>query len=110
MKKTRTIVALLYAVGCILVLFASCRDMSIDTEQRRAIIEGMFPIDTVDKFHQWDLLQSKTVTVRTDIENDNISRVQLLSGNPYEQEDVEILAEKFAQVNDNVTLTAEKLY
>lgn len=107
MKKTRTIVALLYAVGCILVLFASCRDMSIDTEQRRAIIEGMFPIDTVDKFHQWDLLQSKTVTVRTDIENDNISRVQLLSGNPYEQEDVEILAEKFAQVNDNVTLTAE---
>lgn len=105
MNTTKTAFCLSTAL-VLLSCFSSCRKMEIDTDQRREIITGLFPIDTIDKFHQWDLLQTKSVSVSTDID-DNISRVQLLSGNPYASSDVEILAEKYSQTNDYVGLIAE---
>ncbi len=52
------------------------------------------PFNTIDPSHQWDLTKTYTVKVRTDFsEKISVRKVRILSGNPYEKANVEILAE-----------------
>lgn len=84
-----------------------CRKIEINNEQIKEIILGEFPIDTIDSRHDWNLVQQMMVGVKVDVPGENyINKVQILTGNPYQGE-TEVMAEKFAQSGDRVTLTFE---
>ena len=86
---------------------AGCRKIEINNEQIKEIILGEFPIDTIDSRHDWNLVQQMMVGIKVDVPGENyINKVQILTGNPY-QGDTEVMAEKFAQSGDRVTLTFE---
>ena len=75
-------------------LLSSCRHMEMSNEQWRQIIQANYPIDSIDSYHTWDLLQDKALTIRVKIADQDIQKVQILNGNPYISEGVEVLAER----------------
>ena len=76
------------------LLLSSCRHMEMSNEQWRQIIQANYPIDSIDSYHTWDLLQDKALTIRVKIADQDIQKVQILNGNPYISEGVEVLAER----------------
>ena len=104
-KESLTVVAL-----ALLTLAAStgCRKMTVDQDMMKQITLGEFPIDTVDSRHDWNLVQQMMVAVTANVPGEErIEKVQVLNGNPYQTAGTEILAEKFAQSGDRVTLSFE---
>ena len=90
---------------CVFVLicsFVGCRKMEIDTGQWKVLVQSNYLVDTVDMYHEWDLLQTRALTIKADLYAPDLERVQILSGNPYEQEGVEILAERFVKPGETV--------
>ena len=88
------LVALLVLSGILTV--QSCRRMMTSADQWREIVQSYYPVDSVDAYHMWDLLQDRalSISVKLDDSIDNITLVQVLNGNPYEKSGVEILAER----------------
>lgn len=107
MKTTKALTALAVATT-VLATTSGCRKMEVDTEQMKEITLGEFPIDTVDSRHDWNLVQQMMVAVRANVPDDErINKVQILTANPYQSDGAEIMAEKFAQTGDRVTLSFE---
>ncbi|MDE6011344.1 MAG: LruC domain-containing protein [Prevotella sp.] len=105
MKTTN--VAVFMASVAMLTTTVGCRKMEVDSELIKEITLGEFPIDTIDSRHDWNLVHQMMVGVKADVPGENyISKVQILTGNPY-QGDTEVMAEKFAQSGDRVTLSFE---
>ena len=73
---------------------SSCRHMEMSNDQWREIIQNIYPVDSIDSQHTWDLLKDRALTVRVKIADPDITTVQVLNGNPYTTEGVEILAER----------------
>jgi hypothetical protein len=73
---------------------SSCRHMEMSNSQWQEIVQNIYPVDSIDSQHTWDLLQDKALTVRVKIADPNITTVQVLNGNPYITKGVEILAER----------------
>lgn len=106
MKTTKAIKAI--AILAIISAICACRKMDIDPQQMKDITLGEFPIDTVDSHHDWNLVQQMMVVVKVDVpDDDRISKVQILTGNPYTTKGTEIMAEKFTQSGSRVVLTFE---
>lgn len=101
MKILKTITRL--SMLCMGLSLCACMNMEYSQEQLKKVILGNFPIDTVDVAHDWNLLQSHAVTVHVDVNDWNIRRVQILNGNPYEREGVEVLADRLARTTDVVS-------
>lgn len=96
------------AATALIVAAGSCRKMDVDSGQMKEITLGEFPIDTVDSRHDWNLVQSMMVAVNADVPGEDlISKIQILTGNPYTTAGTEIMAEKYAQSGDRVRLTFE---
>lgn len=87
-----------------LSLFAitGCRKMEIDTAQWKALVQNNYLVDTVDTYHEWDLLQTRALTIQADFYNPDLERVQILTGNPYAEEGVEIVTERFVKPGETV--------
>lgn len=105
--KTTTVLTAVAAIAAIAAT-ASCRKMTVDQEEMKKIVEGTFPIDTVDSRHDWNLVQQMMVAVKADVPGeDYIDKVQILTGNPYTTAGTEVMAEKFTQSGNRVTLNFE---
>ena len=91
MRKSRKYLLGLLLTGGLFSL-SSCRHMEMSNDQWREIIQNIYPVDSIDSQHTWNLLQDKALTVRVKIADPNITTVQVLNGNPYITEGVEILA------------------
>jgi LruC domain-containing protein len=83
------------AIAALVATMGSCRRMVIDTGQWREIIQQNYLIDSVDQLHTWDLLKTRAIRVNVKLTDSTITRAQILSGNPYTTENVEILADRF---------------
>lgn len=89
---------------CSLLLVACNRDM-FDPNAYKTIIQESFPVEEIDKDHNWNLTRSHALIVTTNVDSTvDISKVQILNGNPYLTKNVEILAESNASRGDLNTL------
>ena len=94
----------------------SCRRMETSNAQWREIVQTIYPVDTVDAYHTWNLLEDRALTIAVRLADSDITHIQVLSGNPYEEDSVEILAERPCkseqQVNPSFKVPAvgQKLY
>lgn len=102
MKKS----AALFSTVILSILICSCIG-EMDTQKILDIVKNTYPIDTVDTRHEWNLLQTTTrLFVTADID-EQVSRIQILSDDPYSSTTAEILAEKFAQRDERVSMSFE---
>lgn len=85
--------------------FLSCRHMEMSDDQWREIVQGNYPVDSIDKYHTWDLLQDRALTLRVKIADPNIVKVQVLNGNPYTTDSVEVLAERPCETGQTMNPT-----
>ena len=105
--NTKGTMFLLLAVG--LLLAASCKEKDLfDKVVYQELVRGEYPIDTVDQYHDWSLLQTMMVAVTANVdEADDVVLVQVLSDNPYSSKSAEVLAERTAAKDERVRLTFE---
>ena len=79
---------------CGMLCLTSCSTNMFDPEVYEKVIVESFPIDNIDEHHTWNLTKSyKTVVTPNPATSDGIKIVRILSGNPYKETNVEILAE-----------------
>ena len=86
-------------------VLSSCRHFEMTNDQWREIVQYSYPVDSIDSYHTWNLLQDKALTILVKIADSDIRTVQVLNGNPYISEDVEILAERPCQTGQVVNPT-----
>ena len=89
----------------VVVALSSCRKMEIDAEQWREIVQTNYLVDSVDQQHTWNLLKMRALTVSVLIDDPDVTHVQILDGNPYSTEGVEILADRFCSNGQTVSPT-----
>jgi len=93
------------AIVTLIATMGSCRRMEISTEQWQEIVQQNYLIDSVDKQHNWDLLKTRAIRIGVKLSDTTITHVQILDGNPYTTENVEILASRFYKKNTSVSPT-----
>ena len=98
--KGKTTIVLLSAVFSVWLL--SCEKEKFDKEIYDGFVDYQFMVDSVDRSHNWMLTQSGSIMITLP---DNVSTVQLLTGNPYITQDVEIVAESSLQSGENRQMT-----
>ena len=91
----------------ILLAGSSCNRTILDAELMTEITQVEYPVDTIDGSHDWNLVKRQIVNVVARVPGDNIVKVQVLSGNPYQTANTEILAEKLVQGGPYMTLYTE---
>lgn len=108
MKKRTNIVvgAALVAAIVMTAMTTGCVKDRFDRVRYDSLIVNQYPVDHVDGSHTWNnLSRPGDVTVRVSGSSlGTIRKVQLLSGNPYESQDVKVIAERYATNGDKVTL------
>ena len=82
----------------------SCSRNVFDQEKYQEIIDSLSPVDTIDPNHDWILNASKVLIVNVP-EIENVERIQVLTANPREKGDAEIVGEAFASSGDRVTMS-----
>ena len=102
-KKTLTA----FVIVIILLIGNSCNKTILDADQMGEFVQDEYPIDTVDSRHDWNLIKQQIVNVMARVPGDNIVKVQVLSGNPYQTANTEILAERLVQGGPYMTLHIE---
>ena len=103
MIKTTRICVLVTMVSLVAVMAGSCR--KFDFEQFREIVKKNYIIDSVDKQHTWNLLRERALRIKVAVGDPDITNVQILDGNPFEKEGVEILANRFCTDSNTVSPT-----
>lgn len=99
MKKTALICfAILTAL-----LAASCRKDFYNPALANEITKATFHNDTVDERHTWSLLRDGTITVKANVAN--VSRIDLLTENPYTSPQSVVVATSPAREDEEVELT-----
>lgn len=88
--------------GILLASATSCKKDLFDQEMLKKAIEVTFYNDAVDPNHTWSLLDEKTITVTANVPN--VSRVEVLSANPYQDTNAEILASHDASEGERIMM------
>lgn len=94
----------------------SCRKNYFNKENYVAYTHGLYPVDTLDESHDWNLLQRKRVRVSADVKIDDMARLQILNANPYYDGTAEVLVERTVSYGDErwlifeVPFTQQRLY
>lgn len=99
MKKSVFICLAVMAV----LMAASCRKDFYNPSLANEITKATFHNDTVDERHTWSLLKDGTVRVKPNVAN--VSRIDLLTENPYTSFQSEVLATSPARQDEVVELT-----
>lgn len=82
----------------------SCKKDLYDKEETERVLELTFHNDTVDANHTWTLMESYTVHVTANVPG--VSRVELLSANPYVSTETEVLSSASASEGEHVFMKA----
>lgn len=103
------------AACCAMIVGASCSRNVYDVDEAQKIYDYSNPVDTIEKNHPWMLMASKVLMV-TPPEDGTAKRIVVLTENPREKGDAEIVGEAFvssgSQTMVNITYpsTATSLY
>ena len=99
MKKTLRMLTFLLLLAC---LTGACKKDLFDSGKAKMITELSFHNDSVDQYHDWTLIIDWNVRVKANVKG--ARRIELLSGNPYTDKNVEIVASSAARQDDVVDM------
>ena len=100
MTKTLRIACAVAVAAMALTMTTGCKKDQFDPETYHQVVKGVFPIDTIDPQHDWQLLGKTTIGITPNVSG--VERVQILTGNPYSTAGVEIIEERFATEGQHV--------
>ncbi len=103
MRNIRLYISVVVVATVGSLLSTSCDKNVFDQQVYENIVERSFPTDTVDSHHDWQLSVIATTHISCDVAG--TWRVALLSANPQEQSQAEILAEQYVTAGENAMLT-----
>ena len=108
-KERNTMLLALLGVTLLAGVTGSCEKNVFSKEEYQELVQGIYPVDTVDVNHDWNLLKSIEVTVMADAATgtDSIVRIELLTANPYKSKNAEIAARRNTSPGGKVTLRAD---
>ena len=90
---------------CAALLFAGCNRNMFDPDAYKQVIDESFPVANIDPNHNWNLTQGHATVVTANVDASvDVTSVRILSGNPFHEQNVEILAEKPVQRGGMATL------
>ena len=111
MRQTLRLLTALVLLSCVL---GACKKEMFDANTAVTIMELSFHNDSVDKHHDWSLIDDRQLKVTANVKG--VRRIELLSGNPYTDKNVEIMATRTVTENSTVVMRcsmpkiAETLY
>ena len=85
------------------MMLSACKKEMFDPGLAKTIMDLSFHNDTVDQYHNWTLTEEWTVQVEANVKG--VRRIELLSGNPYTDENAEVVANSNASMGDVVDLS-----
>ncbi len=97
MKKFGKIVVLFVGIMAI----GACKKEMFDQEVYDTITTYVFPIDPIDSSHNWNTSTLRTITLMVNGKVEDMEKVQVLSYNPDENQNAEVLTEKSNPVEGN---------
>jgi LruC domain-containing protein len=94
------------AIGLMLAV-TSCNKNFFVKEDYVEYTRGLYPVDTLDETHDWNLVQRMRLRVSADVKIADMARLQILSANPYYDGSAEVLAEETVSYGDEKWLIVE---
>lgn len=87
MRQTLRLLTTLLLLSCML---GACKKDMFNADTAQKIMDLSFHNDSVDKRHDWSLINDWTIRVKANVKG--VRRIELLSGNPYTDNKTELLA------------------
>lgn len=85
------------------MMLSACKKEMFDPDLAKKIMDLSFHNDTVDQYHNWTLIEDWSVQVEANVKG--VRRIELLSGNPYTDENAEVVANSTASMGDVMDLS-----
>lgn len=82
----------------------SCNREMFDKEEYEKHVDSVSPVDSVDANHTWILTKSKTLLIQAP-ESGEVQRVKILTANPRETGNAEIVGEAWASAGEQFSMT-----
>ena len=102
MRKSQ--LAFLCAILFMIIAGAACNRNVYDQEADQRWRDSISPVDSVDAQHTWILTATKTLMVTTP-DTGSIKMVKILTANPREAGDAEVVGEAYASAGKTVTMS-----
>lgn len=102
MRKSH--LALLTAILFMIIAGSACNKNVYDEEADQRWRDSISPVDSVDAQHTWILTSTKTLMVTTP-DTGSIKMVKILTANPREAGDAEVVGEAYASAGKTVTMS-----
>jgi len=96
--------AAVVAIFIMIGMNISCHHDMFDQEKYEAIVDSVSPVDSVDANHTWILTKSKTLLIQAP-DSGEVHRVRILTANPRETGDAEIVGEAWASAGERFSMT-----
>ena len=84
-------------------MLGACKKEMFNPDLAKKIMDLSFHNDTVDKYHKWTLIEDWSVQVEANVKG--VRRIELLSGNPYTDENAEVVGNSPASMGDVIDLS-----
>ena len=101
MKKFH--LASLCAILIMIIAGSACKREMYDEQVKKSIMDSVSPVDSIDAMHTWILTTTKTLMVTTP-DTGAIKMVKILTANPRETGDAEVVGEAYAAAGKKVTM------
>lgn len=102
MRKSQ--LAFLCAILFMIIAGAACNKNVYDQEADQRWRDSISPVDSVDAQHTWILTATKTLMVTTP-DTGAVKMVKIMTGNPRETGDAEVVGEAYASAGKTVTMS-----
>lgn len=101
MKKFH--LASLCAILIMIIAGSACKREMYDEQVKKSIMDSVSPVDSIDAMHTWILTTTKTLMVTTP-DTGAIKMVKILTANPRETGNAEVVGEAYAAAGKKVTM------
>ena len=101
MKKFH--LASLCAIIIMIIAGSACKREMYDEQVKKSIMDSVSPVDSIDAMHTWILTTTKTLMVTTP-DTGAIKMVKILTANPRETGNAEVVGEAYATAGKKVTM------
>ena len=96
--------AAIVAIFIMIGMSISCNREMFDKEEYENHVDSVSPVDSVDANHTWILTKSKTLLIQAP-ESGEVQRVKILTANPRETGNAEIVGEAWASAGGQFSMT-----
>ena len=94
----------LAAIFVMMIAGSGCKRDMYDEDITKQLMDSVSPVDSIDANHTWMLTQTKTLMVTTP-DTGAIKMVKILTANPRETGNAEVVGEAYASADKTVTMS-----